>query len=123
MEELKSRWGHVKYTLRHKLVILKIWYKENTKVSFERVILHDLDKVFLYMIIGKRLTSKFHKSWISHHRHGNISDEDFAEKYLDYASARHTKPDKARNALDYILRFKPEYKERALKHFEEVKYK
>lgn len=117
---MKKRIKAVKYTLKHKGAMLKLWYKCNTKVSLTRVLLHDCDKLIMYPIFGKEFTSKFHKNKSRHHNYKNFND--FAESYLDYASARYTKPDKPLHALDTFKAVTPEYLELAEEFFKEVKY-
>ena len=118
---MKTRIKHIKYTLKHKLAILLLWSTKETRVSILRVLIHDLDKVFMYVIFGKEFTSKFHKKYIRHHN--NKSDKDFYESYLDYASARYTKDDKPLDALETIEKYKPHLLDKALKFYSEVNYK
>ncbi len=120
-QEIKNRLSAIKYTLNHKLAILKLWHKYNTRVSLLRVILHDLDKVILYLLIGVENTSKFHNKYIGHHNIKN--NEDFYEKYLDCASARYTKKDKPLDALETFKKYYPNMYEVAKKHYDVVEFK
>lgn len=114
----------IKYVLAHKTAMFAIWLSYETKVSFFTLLIHDLDKVVGYLIIGKSY-GKFHKKWMKHHRtkFNNMSDKIFAEKYLDMSSARITKQDKPEDALDYILSKHEKFYDRALKHYKDVRFK
>lgn len=68
--------------------------------------LHDLDKVFLYLFLGKKLTHNLHRFWSRHHLHnGDIKNK--IEAAFDWESARYTKPDKPLDAFDTWKKYYP----------------
>lgn len=88
---------------------------KGTNVPYCRLFCHDLSKIFSTLLIGVRLTGEYHR-FKRHHlclevgiypelclEGGEfISDELtcwFSEAYLDWASARLTKPDKQLDAI------------------------
>lgn len=114
----------IKYVLAHKTAMFAIWLSYETKISLLTVVLHDLDKVVGYLLIGKSY-GKIHKKLAKHHKvkFKDLDDKTFAEKYLDMASARITKKDKPEDALDYILSKHEKFYDRAIKHYKEVRFK
>jgi len=68
---LKYRISLIKYTLEHRNALQKLAKKHG--YSFP---LHDLDKVILYLFLGKHYTQVLHRYWSSHHyRNGDIKDK------------------------------------------------
>lgn len=110
-----------KYTFKHKIQIYKMYKQYNTKVSLFRVIMHDLDKLFLYLFLPKLLVHKIHTKCIRHHNPKNY--DDFSEQYLDWASARFTKPDKPLDAIEVAEKYHPFRLTLAKNHYKEVKFK
>ena len=101
MSEIKSRLSKIKYTMDHRRYVYKVWAASpilRKKLPLYRVLLHDLDKVPLYLIFGKDLTSKWHNRFARHH---NWKTEiDIYEAIADWDSARFTKPDKPLDAME-----------------------
>lgn len=111
----------IKYTLKHKIAIFGLWLKYDTKVSLYRVLMHDLDKLLLMLIFSHEKANKIHRR---HARHHNIKcPNDFYEAYLDWASARITKPDKPLDAIEYAEKWNPMYLGDCKLHYENVKFK
>ena len=116
-----NRYKEAKRVCVHKNAILKLWAIENTKVSLSRVIKHDLEKVILIIILGDRIATKIHRKVARHH---NIkTDEDFYEAYLDWASARHTKPEMQMDAIQTASKYHPELYLKCINHYNEVNFK
>ena len=110
-----------KYIIKHKVAIFKLWLKYETKVSLLRVINHDLEKLLLKVLFGDKTASRIHRKIAKHH---NISsDNDFYEAYLDWASARITKPDKPLDAIETAEQYYPIYTQKAIKHYYDVNFK
>ena len=109
------------YIIKHKLAIMKLWYKHDTLVPLHRVLLHDVDKLFMLIIINKSKVTEIHRKRAGHHT--IKSDADFHEAYLDWASARLTKPDKPLDAIQTAEKFYPELLNRSLEHYKSVNYK
>jgi len=98
---LKYRISLIKYTLEHRNALQKLAKKHG--YSFP---LHDLDKVILYLFLGKHYTQVLHRYWSSHHyRNGDIKDK--VQAAFDWESARFTKPDKPLDAFDTWLKYYP----------------
>ena len=107
--------------LRHKLAVFVLWGRHDTGVSLYRVIMHDMDKLVVMCLCGDRLATKSHRRFASHH---NIRcDADFAEAYLDWASARVTKPSKPLDAVATAVKWYPQYADKAIAWHGVVKYK
>lgn len=110
-----------KYTLKHKKAIFNIWKKYETKVSLYRVIMHDMDKLFFMLFFKYKKANKFHRRYARHH---NIKcPDDFYEAYLDWASARITKPDKPLDAIEFAEKYAPMYLGDCKTHYNNVKFK
>lgn len=93
-DEVRTRMALVKYTMAHRRALNELAAKFG--YSFP---LHDLDKVFLYPLLGKRLTHNLHRRLSGHHFHnGDIRNK--TEAALDWECARMTKPDKPLDAYD-----------------------
>ena len=80
MKEFKYRLECVKYTLNHKRAFLKVEKKllgKNTLKGY----LHDIDKVLMYPIFGKEITSRYHRRNRAHHVESNKykTKKDFIE--------------------------------------------
>lgn len=113
--------GYIKYTIRHKLQIFKMWRMFNTKVSLWRVLMHDMDKLFMYSYMDKEVASNEHRNHAKHH---NINtDNDFYEAYLDWASARYTKLDKPLDAIETAEKYFPDLYNKSIEHYKNVKFK
>lgn len=116
----KTRLDHIKYTLDHRVAFLHHEKQLYGKVSI-RGWLHDLDKVFLYALLGKEKTSKIHKKYAGHHRFKAKTEKDFREMVIDWECARYTKPDKPLNAYDTLYRYYPELEDKILPILKELK--
>lgn len=112
LKEIKERFSYVAYTLRHRKALNDL--AKGYGYSF---FWHDLDKVFLYPILGKALTHKLHRSWSKHHyRDGDIVNK--VEAMFDWECARYTKPDKPLDAYDTWKKYYPNVDMApVLKHF------
>ena len=102
-----NRLDYVKYTLLHRKAFRKVEEELFGRVSL-RGYLHDLDKVIMYPIFGKKLTSKWHRKFARHHINSAKTYADYAEMVVDWECARYTKPDKPLNAYDTLYKFYPQ---------------
>jgi len=107
----------MRYTLAHKRAFLMV-EKKLTKRNSLRGVLHDLDKLFLYPILGAKMTQRIHRSIAGHHR--KRTAEDLQEAIIDWECARFTKPDKLLNARETLKKKYPEYEKRAEPIFEKL---
>ena len=102
IKEIKNRIDCIVYTVRHRRMVNKLAKGFGYSFPF-----HDLDKVFLYMFLGKELTHNLHRSWSRHHyRNGDIENK--VEAMFDWESARYTKPDKPLDAYDTWKKYYPD---------------
>lgn len=107
------RLGYINYTLRHKVAFLQVEKKLRGKNTLSGY-LHDLDKVFLYMVpwfnIPKSVQN-IHRKWNRHHVEcrRKKSQEDRLDSVIDWACASLTKPDKPLNAYETLLKFYPDH--------------
>jgi len=116
-----NRYKEARRVCIHKNAILKLWITEKTKVSLLRVIVHDLEKMILILILGDIIATKIHRRVARHH---NIkTDKDFYEAYLDWASARHTKPEMQMDAIQTASKYHPELLQKCVEHYTEVRFK
>lgn len=98
------------YTWKHKKAILEVEkeiFGRNTIDGY----LHDVDKLFLYLIFTKKETSKIHRKYSKHHTGNHKNEKDIVNALIDWDSARRTKPDKQETPKQYLLRYIPEYTE------------
>ena len=110
---------------RHKIALYQIWRRNKggrKAVSFLRVLLHDMDKLILCILIGDKIATHIHRRAVGHHARLH-SDKNLKEAYLDWASARITKPNKPYDAVDTAIKIYPQHLERVMKILEEVGFK
>jgi len=100
---------NVKYTLAHKKAFLKV-EKSLTGKNTIRGYLHDVDKLFLYLVFTKRRTSKIHRWWSKHHMESFWKSKDFKQAVIDWECSRYTKPSKVMNARETMEKYYSEYK-------------
>lgn len=114
-----NKFDYVRYTLRHRRMFRVIEKKFYGRVSL-RGYLHDLDKVFLYPMLGVKLTSKIHRRFARHHVRSARTPEDYREMVIDWECARYTKPDKPLNAYDTLYKFYPQLEPKILPILKEL---
>ena len=102
-----NRLQAIKYTMAHRRALNKLAKEHGFYFPF-----HDLDKLFLYPIFGKKLTGKIHRLYSRHHerpnKYGVLDIKNKYEAAFDWESSRFTKPDKQETAWEYWLRACPE---------------
>lgn len=109
----------IKYTLKHRKAFRMVEKKllgHNTIRGY----LHDLDKVFLYMIMNYKKAHKFHRKHSRHHTIKARSHADYVQMVIDWECARFTKSDKPLNARDTLKTYYPDWKEKILPVIEEL---
>lgn len=94
----------IKYTMKHRKAFRAV-EKQLLGHNTIRGYLHDLDKVFLYMIMDYKRAHKIHRS------HSMV---------IDWECARLTKPDKQMNARETLDKLYPELKDKVLPVIEEL---
>lgn len=101
LNEIKTRFNCIIYTIRHRRALNQL-----AKQYGYYFPLHDLDKVLLYMFLGKKLTHKLHRKWSNHHyKNGDIKNK--IEAMFDWECAIYTKPDKPLDAYDTWMKYYP----------------
>lgn len=103
---LYNRFKKLKYTLAHRKAFRLIEAELFGKTSL-RGYLHDLDKVFMYPLLGVKLTSKIHRRFSRHHIRCAHTNNDFRQMVVDWECANITKPDKPLNAYDTLYTHYP----------------
>ena len=102
---------YIEYTYKHRKIVIYLankYYKDN-KELLDKVKLHDIDKLFMYLFYDKKVVSKLHREQNAHHANDiEKTDLDYMEMVLDWESARYTKPDKPLNAFDTLYAYYPE---------------
>ena len=98
----KERIDCVKYTWAHYKALNELALYKGFYFPF-----HDIDKIIMYPILGKKFTHKIHRAWSGHHyRNGDIKNK--FEAALDWECARRTKPDKPLDAYDTWKKYYPD---------------
>jgi hypothetical protein len=116
MERLQK----LKEAAAHKAAVARLWIGNpgyRNSVSLWRVAMHDLGKLFCIALFGDSLATDLHRKFAGHHKLDNPSQPDFAEAYLDWASARVTKPSKPLDAVQTAQRFYPHLLDMAVNHY------
>lgn len=98
---IKYRIECIKYTCRHKKAFLKVEKELLGRVSL-RGLMHDIDKVFLYMIFNKQKAHNIHRKYARHHINNMKTENDKIHGIIDWECARYTKPDKPLSAIEFI---------------------
>ena len=94
------------YTLKHKWAYLLTEYKLTGKIS-KQGLLHDLDKVWAFMLTNKSeiAIKTRHRAWNRHHHFHlwyKLPKHVLIEMAIDWESSPITKPDKPQNAYQYL---------------------
>lgn len=97
------------YTIKHKGAYLKTQREKLGRITIEGL-LHDCDKLFLYLLFTKKETSKIHRSYSKHHVGNHKREKDIINALIDWECARYTKPDKQETAREYLEFHIPQYK-------------
>lgn len=108
----KERLSKIKYTLKHWYYYQKIAFK--LKAWNVTHLLHDLDKVFLYLYCNDISdVQAIHRKNTSHHIEGRRIDEltpnRIINAIIDWECARFSKKDKPLNARQTLSRFYSSY--------------
>ena len=96
-----NRFQAMMYTWRHKKAFLKV-EKELLGKNTIRGYLHDVDKLILYPILGKKTAHKIHRKYARHHYGNAKTIKDKHQLVIDWECARYTKPDKPLGAIEYL---------------------
>ena len=114
-----TRMDYVRYTLNHRKAFRMIEKQLFGKVSL-RGYFHDFDKVILYPLFGKDITSKLHRKFARHHVKCAKTKRDFEQMVVDWECARYTKPDKPMNAYETLYKLYPQLEPNILPILKEV---
>ena len=114
-----TRMDYVRYTLNHRKAFRMIEKQLFGKVSL-RGYFHDFDKVILYPLLGKDITSKLHRKFARHHVKCAKTKSDFEQMVVDWECARYTKPDKPMNAYETLYKLYPHLESNILPILKEV---
>lgn len=103
-----NRFQAIKYTFEHKKAFLFI-EKSVVGKNTIRGYLHDVDKLILYLILGKKVTHKLHRKYARHHFDNVKTKEDKIQMLIDWECAKYTKPDKPLSAYEFLLKAYPQH--------------
>lgn len=98
---------YIKYTWNHKKAFLKvekILLGKNTIRGY----LHDVDKLFMYMFLSKKLANKLHRKYSHHHINKAKTIADYTQMIIDWECARFTKEDKPLDAFETLYKYYPQ---------------
>lgn len=98
---------NISYTQNHKIAFLRVEKELLGKNTFSGY-LHDIDKLFLYLLFSKKCTHKIHIKFAKHHVKNAKVRKDYIQMIIDWECARFTKPDKPLNARQTLAKFYPE---------------
>lgn len=99
----------MKYTWEHKKAFIKTEKELTGKVTLAGL-MHDMDKMFLYILFTKKEVSKLHRSYSKHHTGNHKSEKDIIQALVDWECARLTKPDKQETSREYLYTHIPQHK-------------
>lgn len=97
-----------KYTWEHKKCFLQMEKQLTGKITLKGI-MHDVDKLFLYLVFTKKEVSKLHRKYAKHHTNNHKTKDDIVQAIIDWESARLSKPDKQESAKEYLLSYIPEH--------------
>jgi hypothetical protein len=106
-KENYTKWQNISYTLKHKVAFLKVEKKLTGKISLKGL-LHDLDKIWLYIRYSDdKYIQKRHRENSSHHIEYKKGKLDYVQMIIDFECCHMTKKDKPMRAHEtiYILYF------------------
>lgn len=108
---LKQKVGLICYTSKHWFYYQKLAIK--LKVWHPRHLLHDVDKLFLYVFYDKNIVTNLHRNTTSHHVDfkavGTLSNNTIIDAIIDWECARFTKPDKPLTARETLKKYYPNH--------------
>ena len=101
-----GRFAMMAYTVRHRRA-----FRETERLLLGRVtvrgLFHDLDKLFLYPLLGVAATNRIHRRFARHHVVRARTWADYIEMAVDWECARLTKPDKPLDAYGTLYGLYP----------------
>lgn len=108
-KENYTKWENISYILKHKIAFLKVEKKLTGKISIKGL-LHDLDKIWLYIRYSNyKYIQKKHRENSSHHVEYKKGKLDYVQMIIDFECASVTKPDKPLNAYQTFKKYYPEH--------------
>lgn len=96
----------IRYTLSHRKAFRNV-EKQLLGKNTIRGYLHDLDKVFLYLILPYKTVHNLHRKYSRHHALRAHTKADYIQMVIDWECARFTKPDKPLNARGMLKKYYP----------------
>lgn len=91
----------IKYTLKHRKAF-RIIERQLLGHNTIRGYLHDLDKIFLYMIMDYERVYKIHRGHSRHHALRARTHADYVQMIIDWECARLTTQNKQMNARETL---------------------
>ncbi len=115
----RERSENIRHTLVHRKAFRSVEKELFGRVSI-RGYLHDLDKIFLYLFLGRKTVSKLHRRFSRHHVQRAKTRQDFEQMVIDWECAQYTKPDKPLNAYETLYALYPQLEDRVLPILKEL---
>ena len=109
----------IKYTLKHRKAF-RIIERQLLGHNTIRGYLHDLDKIFLYMIMDYERVYKIHRGHSRHHSLRARTHADYVQMVIDWECARLTTQNKQMNARETLDKLYPKLKDKVLPIIEEL---
>lgn len=103
--------------------MFELWKKHTTGVSLFTVLKHDTLKIITTLLLGDKMSTSLHRKYAQHHNLSKPTEKTFLEAYLDWASARITKPNKPLNAVETAKVFYPHLYFLAVSNFKKRGFK
>lgn len=98
-----KNWKYMKYTFKHKIAFLLV-EKQLLGKNTLKGLLHDLDKLIMYIFLSKEKVKNIHVKHSKHHDKAKNKD-DYAQMIIDFESCRLSKSDKPLDAYETLNRF------------------
>jgi len=103
---MKRRLQDIEYNLKHKKAYLQV-EKELTQHYSLRGILHDVDKLFLIVLLPKKYVSKVHRFWSRHHNESFWKKKYYRGMVIDWECSHLTKKEKQMRSHETLLTIYP----------------
>lgn len=108
---MKTKLKNIKYTLKHWVAYQQTAIK--LKVWHPRHLLHDLDKIYLYLKYDKKEVQRRHRKSRRHHV-TCYKGVNYLDAVIDWECARFTKPDKPLNAQQTLEKYYSEHSDKVI---------
>lgn len=120
---ITSKDKYIQHIKSHRASIRMLEKKLTCHVSWS-TLFHDLDKMIMTRLgLPRKHVHKIHRMVSKHHTRSFWKNKNTWEMFLDWESARFTKPDKPLSAVEFAKLREPEYYEIMLNYSNKYKHK